>query len=116
MVVARAMALSMFGQGISIFSLYLVAVALGADGSVWPKFFLLVPVVHLISMLPSINGLGIREFSYVYFLKSSVGNDIAAAVGILYLGLLILASLIGGVVYFFRKDYHLNFKKTAEGA
>jgi uncharacterized protein (TIRG00374 family) len=107
-----AMALSVVGQSISIIVLYMLAVALGAQTKLY-YFFLLVPVVHLVSMLPSLNGLGIREGAYIYFLKPYIGREYAAAIGILWLGLLLLLSLIGGIIYLVRQDYHVQIKKTA---
>ncbi len=111
-VIVRAMLLSITGQCVSLFVVYLMGVALGAPGESLPYFFLLIPVVHLISMLPSLNGLGIREVAYVYFLKSHIGTEKAAAVGILWLALLIFLSMIGGLIYLFRHDYHIQFKKA----
>ena len=111
-VIVRAMLLSITGQCVSLFVVYLMGVALGAPGESLPYFFLLIPVVHLISMLPSLNGLGIREVAYVYFLKSHIGTEKAAAVGILWLALLIFLSMIGGLLYLFRHDYHIQFKKA----
>ncbi len=104
-----AMLISVVGQSVSIFVLYLMARALGSETSPM-YFFLLVPIVHLVSMLPSLNGLGIREGAYIYFLKPYVGKEVAAALGILWLGLLILLSIIGGVIYLIRHDYHIRFK------
>lgn len=104
-----AMLLSVVGQSVSIFVLYLMARALGSDVSP-VYFFLLVPVVHLVSMLPSLNGLGIREGAYTYFLTPYMGREYAFALGILWLGLLILLSIIGGVIYLIRHDYHIRFK------
>lgn len=107
--IVGAMLLSVVGQGISILVLYLMAVAMGAKVSP-VYFFLLVPVVHLVSMLPSLNGLGIREGAYTYFLAPYMGREYAFALGILWLGLLILLSIIGGVIYLIRHDYHIRFK------
>jgi uncharacterized protein (TIRG00374 family) len=112
-VVAEAMFLSLLGQSVSIFVLYLMAVALGARASLI-YFYLLVPVVQLLSMLPSLNGLGIREGAYIYFLTPYIGRESAAALGVLWLGVLFLLSLAGGVIYFFRHDYHLRFGKNAQ--
>ncbi len=106
-----AMGLSVVGQSISIVVLYMLALALGAQTKLY-YFFLLVPVVHLVSMLPSLNGLGIREGAYIYFLKPYIGREYAAAIGILWLGLLLLLSLIGGIIYLVRQDYHVQIKKT----
>ncbi len=108
-VVAQAMLLSLVGQSVSIFVLYGMAVALGAKADV-VYFFLLVPVVNLVSMLPSLNGLGIREGAYIYFLAPYIGKGNAAALGILWLGLLLMLSVIGGILYLLRADYHIRFK------
>lgn len=115
-VIVRAMLLSMVSQSVGLLAVYLLGVALGAPRETLPYFFLLIPVVHLISMLPSLNGLGIREVAYVYFLKSHIGTEKAAAIGILWLALLIFLSLIGGLIYLFRHDYHIQFKKAVSKA
>lgn len=115
-VIVQAMLLSIVGQCVSIFVLYLMGRALGAPPDTWIYFFLLIPVVHLISMLPSLNGLGIREMAYVYFLKNYIGTEKAAALSILWLAVLILLSLIGGMIYLFRHDYHIRFKQAANKA
>lgn len=111
-VVLQAMLLSLVGQSIGIFVLYGFALALGSRAPAI-YFYLLVPVVHLISMLPSLNGLGIREGAYIYFLTPYIGKEYAAALGILWLGLLFLLSIIGGVIYLCRHDYHIRFKTAA---
>jgi hypothetical protein len=89
-----------------------MAMALGSRAPL-VYFYLLVPVVNLLSMLPSLNGLGIREGAYIYFLKPYIGREYAAAISILGLGLLLLVSLIGGLIYLIRHDYHIQFKKAA---
>ncbi len=110
--VALAMILSLAGQSVSIFVLYLMALALGADPSSWLYFFLLVPIVHLIGMVPlTLNGLGPREAAYIYFLKNYIGVERATAVGILWFGLLMVCSIIGGLIYLARHDYHIRFNK-----
>jgi hypothetical protein len=111
-VVLEAMLLSLMGQSASIFSLYLFSLALGAGAHII-YFYLLVPVVQLLSMLPSLNGLGIREGAYVYFLTPYVGRENAVAIGLLYLGVLLTFSVIGGIIYLIRHDYHIRFKEAA---
>lgn len=105
--IVKAMLLSLLGQSVGIFVLYLLAHALDAKAGII-YFFLLVPIVHLVSMLPSLNGLGIREGAYIYFLKPYIGAESAAALGILWLALLLLLSLIGGGIYIARPDYHIR--------
>ena len=111
MLIANAMLLSIVGQSVNIFVLYILAVAMGVQVNI-VYFFLLVPVVHLISMVPSLNGLGVREWAYIKFLSPYIGREYAAAIGILWLSLLLLLSVIGGLIYLFRHDYHIRFKEA----
>jgi uncharacterized protein (TIRG00374 family) len=113
LIVARALLLSILGQAVSIMVLYLFARAMGSTAQPI-YFFLLVPVVHLMSMVPSINGLGIREWAYIQFLTPVVGKQVAGALGFLWFGLLILLSVIGGLVYLARADYHIRWKQAVE--
>ncbi len=53
-------------------------------------------------MIPSLNGLGIREGTYIYFLsKVNVSNEEGLAFSICWLIVLLITSFIGGVVYMF---------------
>lgn len=60
-----------------------------------------VPVMVLLTSLPlSVNGLGIREGSLVFFLgKVGIGSAEALAVGVLSLAMLLLAGAVGGLVH-----------------
>ncbi|MBI3315414.1 MAG: flippase-like domain-containing protein [Candidatus Omnitrophica bacterium] len=112
LVMAQAMALSILGQCLGIVMLYVMSISMGARASIL-YFFLLVPIVHLLSMLPSLNGLGIREGAYIYFLSPYIGKEYAAALSVLYLLILFFFSVIGGVIYLIRHDYHIRFKEVA---
>ena len=57
------------------------------------------PLIFTLSMLPSLNGLGIREGAFVYFLKSAIGPEKALAIAILWLALFYIMSIIGGLLY-----------------
>lgn len=63
------------------------------------EVLLRVPIVSVISLLPSINGLGVREGSTVMLFGPLIGKENAFAVSILLLLMLFLLSLIGGLVY-----------------
>ena len=53
-------------------------------------------------MIPSLNGLGIREGAYIYFLKKiNVGSDQGLAFSICWLIILLITSVIGGIIYMF---------------
>ena len=77
-----------------------VAKALGITGPPILIFSSIVVIASLATMLPSINGIGFREGSYVWALgQFGVSHDPALAFALLVFGLLLLTSLIGGVVY-----------------
>ena len=63
------------------------------------KLFIIMPMVWAVSMLPSLNGLGVREGAFIYFLKPDIGTERAFAISMLWLGLIICYSIIGGALH-----------------
>jgi uncharacterized protein (TIRG00374 family) len=64
-------------------------------------FLILTPVVGLMSSLPSLNGLGIRESAVVYFYKDFIAPEQALALSVLFLAYLIPVSIAGAIIYLF---------------
>jgi hypothetical protein len=94
---------------VSITSAFLVSRAIGGD-TLWIYFLILLPIVWIISMLPvSMNGLGLREGSFI-FLFHAVGmsTETAGAVAILILAQNILIALIGGLFFVAHRPIHMN--------
>jgi glycosyltransferase 2 family protein len=81
--------------------------ALGLRLDVEPLwFFVFVPVITLISMIPiSLNGMGLREYAFMS-LFGAIGVPPASciALGLLSSVVLILSSLPGGIVYIFFRN------------
>nr|MBU1328584.1 flippase-like domain-containing protein [Candidatus Omnitrophota bacterium] len=92
----KGIVLSLVLQIASIFSIYLFILCIGADMSIF-RLFLVIPLVWAVSMLPSLNGLGVREGAFVYFLKGYIGPEKAFTISLLWLGLIMLYSIIGGL-------------------
>lgn len=67
------------------------------------KIALLTPIVWMISMAPSIGGLGVREGAFLLLFKPLIGAEKAFALGLLWLCPYILLSISGGFVYAFAK-------------
>lgn len=63
------------------------------------EIFVRTPIVSALSLLPSINGLGLREGSTVMLFGPLIGKTNAFAVSILMLVLLLMVSVIGGIAY-----------------
>jgi len=73
-------------------------------------FMLCVPIIAMLGMLPSINGLGVRETGFVYLLSrlgkadgTPVTYSDALSFSIVILGIGIVVSLIGGIFFLFDK-------------
>ncbi|MFC1624278.1 lysylphosphatidylglycerol synthase transmembrane domain-containing protein [Candidatus Omnitrophota bacterium] len=95
---AKIFLLSMFMQTCTIVSIYFFILCLGGELP-FLKLFFIVPLVWAISMLPSLNGLGVREGAFVYFLKGDIGPERAFAISLLWLGVIIMYGVIGGVLH-----------------
>ncbi len=69
-------------------------------------YFAFIPVINLISFLPiSFNGIGVREFSFVYFFAFAGLDKIQAlSLSISVFFVVVFCSLIGGIIYFVSKD------------
>lgn len=109
-ILTMAVLISLVSQSGAILSVYFFILFLGGDMHL-VKLFLIIPLVWAISMLPSLNGLGVREGAFVYFLKADLGTDTAFTISLLWLSVIILYSIIGGVINLF---YHVNIKNTGE--
>jgi glycosyltransferase 2 family protein len=80
--------------------LVLLTHALGV-GVPWSYCFVFGPLVSIMSAVPiSLNGLGVREGGYVYFLAHvGVPRDSAVAFALAWFGVVMLAGAVGGLVY-----------------
>jgi hypothetical protein len=97
-----ALGLSLILQSLVITIFYLISLALNLSVP-FRYFFLFVPLIGVISMLPiSVAGLGLREGSAVY-LFTKVGLDSASALSLslLWFAVTALCSGLGGVVFLF---------------
>lgn len=87
-------------QVLNVFCAYLLSGSLGLNLPLG-IFFVFIPVIQIVSALPSLGGLGIREGAFVYFFKDFVQPEYALAISILYLGPMIFLSFFGGFMYMF---------------
>jgi len=99
--VLAAILLSFAGQTVFILSHYCLAIALSADIIFW-KFFILVPVVTIVSMAPSIGGLGVREAGVIYLFSRYMLPERALAYALLLDILIYGLSIASGIVYAFK--------------
>lgn len=87
-------------HGLQIGSQVWLARALGLDVP-WQFFFIFVPVVNILGMLPvSFSGIGIREYGYLFFLATvGIQRHTAVALGLVSSGVVLITGLTGGLVF-----------------
>lgn len=99
--VLMAVLLSFAGQAVFISMNYLLALAIGAEIDYW-KFFILIPVINIVSMAPSIGGLGVREASVLYLFGRYLPSERALALTLLMDVVIYSLSIGSGIWYAFR--------------
>jgi uncharacterized protein (TIRG00374 family) len=99
----KILLISLISQSLIITMTYFLAQALNIEVSLLYLFFV-VPITFLLTMLPSINGLGVREGGFV-FLLGRIGINEAAAVSLSFTTILIpmIVSIAGGILFMMQK-------------
>lgn len=98
----KVVTLSIFLQMFVILCHYFIARSLNIQIPL-SYYFVFYPLTTIAGfMIPSLNGLGVREGAYIYFLKKvSISTDQGLAFSICWLIVLFITSIIGGLVYMF---------------
>ncbi len=112
-IIAEVIGVSLLAQMIAVLAIYIIIKSISPPQDIsFLNLFLIIPLVSVASMLPlTLNGLGLREGAFVLFLKEFISPESAAAVSILYLALISITSLIGGILYLFSgKLYKISVK------
>ncbi|MCM8821499.1 MAG: flippase-like domain-containing protein [Candidatus Omnitrophica bacterium] len=107
-VLINAICTSIFVQILSIYVQYLAAELVSpVSGTSIPfqLFFIFIPIIWLSSIVPSLGGLGIREYGYLFFFNPYLGKDAAIAMSLINLMLILAQAIAGGLIFlFFRPD------------
>jgi glycosyltransferase 2 family protein len=102
---AQTIVLSLFAHSIQVWMQLLVGQSLDVELP-WSYCFILYPLVGTFSALPlSLNGIGLREGGYLFLLRHiNVDSEKAVAFGLLWLVIVALDSLIGGILFVLRRS------------
>ncbi len=86
---------------------FFVLRSMGYQGINLLPFFIYVPIINVISMIPlSLNGLGVRENSYVIlFARAGVPGEVAMAMSLLSFFIVFVYSLAGGIFFMIDKRH-----------
>ena len=100
--IGRIFVFSFLLQSCVVMSHYFVAQSLGLEIPL-SYYLIFYPLTTIAGFLiPSLNGLGVREGAYIYFLSQiGIGSEEGLAFSVGFLIILLVSSVVGGLVYLF---------------
>ena len=93
--------LTIVGQTAYIIANYLLARSLAIDISLG-FFFFFVPILLVIGIAPSVNGIGVREATFLFYLNEFTTPEKALALSLLSTFFMIVVGIIGGIIFAFK--------------
>lgn len=112
-VLGWAFLISIISQLLFYASIWIFACSIGSRIS-FMNILLRMPIIGMMSLLPSINGLGVREGTTVLLFAPLIGEGNAFAVSILWLFVLVIASIIGGLIYGLSPQFKVKLENIKE--
>jgi len=100
-ILGKCIALTVLGQISFILVNFLLATSLSIDIPLG-FFFFFVPILLLMGVAPSVNGIGVREATFLFYLTEFTTAEKALALSLLTTFFMILVGIIGGVFYAFK--------------
>jgi len=97
----KCMALTVMGQTAFIIVNFLLARSLAIEIPL-AFFFFFVPILLLMGVAPSVNGIGVREATFLFYLTEFTSSEKALALSLLTTFFMILVGMIGGIIYAFK--------------
>ena len=105
--------ISIIAQSIYFLVIYLLAGALGTSLAL-KTVFLIMPIVCIVSMLPSLGGLGLREGAMVVLFGPFIGSGKAFSLSVLLLAALLVLSLVGALIYVSAAQFRMRREEVSE--
>lgn len=110
-ILTQSIVISVASQSLFFISMAFLSMSIGF-GIPLIEIFLRMPIIGILSLIPSINGLGVREGSTVVFFGPLIGNENAFAVSILWFLMLFITSMLGGIIYAMSPQFRVKLKET----
>jgi len=97
----NCIALTVAGQTTFVLVNFLLARSLGIEIPL-AFFFFFVPILLIMGVAPSVNGIGVREATFLFYLTEFTTSEKALALALLTTFFMILVGMIAGVIYAFK--------------
>ncbi|MDD5422221.1 MAG: lysylphosphatidylglycerol synthase transmembrane domain-containing protein [Candidatus Omnitrophota bacterium] len=108
----QSLVISIISQILFFASIGILAFAIGSSLPAM-DILLRMPIISAMSLLPSINGLGLREGSTVVLFGPIIGKENSFAVSVLWLLILLIMSLVGGIIYAFSPQFKFRLQEIS---
>ncbi len=88
---------------------FFVMLGMGIIGISILPFFLYIPIINIISMIPiSFNAIGVREYAYVLlFKRANLSPEVSVTISLVAFFLYVIVSLIGAIIFIFYRKPNL---------
>ena len=100
-ILGRCFSLTVLGQISFIVVNFLLATSLSIDIPIG-FFFFFIPILLIMGVAPSVNGIGVREATFLFYLTEFTTSEKALALSLLTTFFMIFVGIIGGIIYAFK--------------
>jgi uncharacterized protein (TIRG00374 family) len=100
-ILGKCIALTVLGQTSFVGVNFLLATSLSIDIPLG-FFFFFVPILLIMGVAPSVNGIGVREATFLFYLTEFTTPEKALALSLLTTFFMIFVGIIGGIFYAFK--------------
>jgi len=100
-IIGNCFALTVMGQLVYIIVNFFLAKSLAMDIPIG-FFFFFVPILLIMGVAPSVNGIGVREATFLFYLTEFTSPEKALALALLTTFFMIFVGMIAGIIYAFK--------------
>ena len=100
-IIGSCFSLTVLGQLSFIVVNYLLATSLSLDIP-FGFFFFFIPILLIMGVAPSVNGIGVREATFLFYLTEFTTSEKALALSLLTTFFMIFVGILSGIVYAFK--------------
>jgi uncharacterized protein (TIRG00374 family) len=100
-IIGNCFALTIMGQIAYVIVNFLLAKSLAMDIPIG-FFFFFIPILLIMGVAPSVNGIGVREALFLFYLTEFTSAEKALALALLNTLFLIFVGIIAGIIYAFK--------------
>lgn len=108
----NCIALTVLGQIFFIIVNFLLATSLSIDIPIG-FFFFFVPILLIMGVAPSVNGIGVREATFLFYLTEFTTPEKALALSLLTTFFMIFVGIIGGIIYAFKGEIGSGIERVS---